>query len=245
MKKTALQIIEKAIADSKFPVGQQPSRAEIDSLQEALVNEFNRRYPSSAQKEYCIFQNACAPFNSFKDKADVYASFDDYDIIIELDTFRADQVAKKMFSRVVAYEKSTKRAPHLIYVALLYQGTSSMNLNECLKYFQSGEALVEMLNNGSSFIGYVIGSNIAPIYPVAIENYELDNYTNYLAKRHTEKSVSSYRSALSLVQHNLTGNIGINACIKNLIEESNGSISKNNKTYLRSYLHWRIDNGLN
>jgi hypothetical protein len=69
-----------------------------------------------------------------KDEADIYGTFnsegDEGAVIIELDKWRADQVAKKFVSRFAL----TLERP-LIYIALCYGGTPDMNKRECEKYF--------------------------------------------------------------------------------------------------------------
>ena len=69
-----------------------------------------------------------------RDEVDIYGTFSSEDgegaVIIELDKWRADQVAKKFVSRFAL----TLEQP-LIYIALCFGGTESMNKNECEKYF--------------------------------------------------------------------------------------------------------------
>ena len=65
---------------------------------------------------------------------DIYGNFSSENrqgaVIIELDKWRADQVAKKFVSRFAL----TLEQP-LIYIALCYGGTKYMNKDECNKYF--------------------------------------------------------------------------------------------------------------
>jgi hypothetical protein len=69
-----------------------------------------------------------------RDEVDIYGTFSSEDdegaVIIELDKWRADQVAKKFVSRFAL----TLERP-LIYMALCYGGTEKMNKRECEKYF--------------------------------------------------------------------------------------------------------------
>jgi hypothetical protein len=69
-----------------------------------------------------------------RDEVDIYGTFSSEDgegaVIIELDKWRADQVAKKFVSRFAL----TLERP-LIYTALCYGGTNNMNKMECEKYF--------------------------------------------------------------------------------------------------------------
>ena len=70
-----------------------------------------------------------------RDEVDVYGTFSSEDgegaVIIELDKWRADQIAKKFVSRFAL----TLERP-LIYMALCYGGTNNMDKRECEKYFR-------------------------------------------------------------------------------------------------------------
>jgi hypothetical protein len=65
-----------------------------------------------------------------RDEVDIYGTFSSEDIesavIIELDKWRADQVAKKFVSRFAL----TLEQP-IIYIALCYGGTENMTKSEC------------------------------------------------------------------------------------------------------------------
>ncbi len=69
-----------------------------------------------------------------RDEVDIYGSLssnnDEGAVIIELDKWRADQIAKKFVSRFAL----TLERP-LIYIALCYGGTKNINKSECEKYF--------------------------------------------------------------------------------------------------------------
>jgi hypothetical protein len=69
-----------------------------------------------------------------RDEVDIYGTFGSEDnegaVIIELDKWRADQIAKKFVSRFAL----TLESP-LIYIALCYGGTNNMDKIECKKYF--------------------------------------------------------------------------------------------------------------
>ena len=198
------------------------------------------------QKEFPIFQNSSNPdFVGIKDRADVYARFDDdYEVIIEIDATRADQLAKKLLSRY-CYHLDATPAKKLIYISLLYPGTDKMNVNECKKYFLYGETLMKTDAN-AAYIGYIIGQGVLTSclkLNAEEESLEIDNYTAYLHLNHIEKSVASYRTAVSKVQkywqeHHDTH---INDCIKALLAAETHS---NDRTYLQSYLNWRLESNL-
>jgi hypothetical protein len=86
-----------------------------------------------------------------KDRLDLFiqVSIDDskWVVIVEFDSARADQVAKKFVSRVAQVPNSS-----LIYIAFCYSGTKSMNLNEVNKYFVYMESISKSLNL-AGFVG--------------------------------------------------------------------------------------------
>jgi hypothetical protein len=75
-----------------------------------------------------------------QDAVDIYGTFSSENregaVIIELDKWRADQVAKKFVSRFAL----TLEQP-LIYIAFCYGGTEHMNKSECNKYFNYCESI--------------------------------------------------------------------------------------------------------
>lgn len=83
-----------------------------------------------------------------RDSIDIFGERDDCCIIIEIDKHRADQVAKKYISRTAVVDRKN------IYIAMCYPGTSSMNSNECKKYFNYCKIISLKLNN--LFAGYII-----------------------------------------------------------------------------------------
>ena len=121
-------------------------------LQDLLVKEFlDRLRPCEATYE-CKFDG------DYRDRCDVYVKTDEYQIILEIDAARADQVAKKMLSRYYYANKTAgKRAT--VYACLLYPGTEKMNLNECIKYMTMGQELLLAINPSNRFIGGLIKDN--------------------------------------------------------------------------------------
>ena len=95
--------------------------------------------------------------NSNKDSVDIYGKNDDAEIYIELDSWRADQVAKKMVSRFSNIIKSGSK--QVVYVAVCYPGTKHMNLEECKKYFGYGQNILSMIKDKSFFIGAFINKS--------------------------------------------------------------------------------------
>lgn len=68
-------------------------------------------------------------------------------VVIEFDSARADQVAKKFVSRIAQVPNE-----NLVYVAYCYPGTKSMNLSEVNKYFMYMKTISQGLNLGG-FVG--------------------------------------------------------------------------------------------
>lgn len=92
-----------------------------------------------------------------RDAIDIYGKdcISGYNVIIELDKPRADQVAKKMLSRIANYLNEP-----FIYFAICYPGTDCMNPNECVKYFGYGKEIVGKINPNAKLIGCIIDNNL-------------------------------------------------------------------------------------
>lgn len=87
----------------------------------------------------------------YNDSADIFGWDDKTQVIIELDTTRADQVAKKMLSRFYyCFDTPT------IYISLLYPGTKRMNVHECEKYFKYGKKILAGINKNTMFVGIIL-----------------------------------------------------------------------------------------
>lgn len=101
----------------------------------------------------------------YNDKIDILGTFERYKVIIEIDTSRADQVGKKIASRMAVYCDEP-----ILYIAICYPGTKRMNTNECIKYFNYGIRILRQFSNGSEFLGIIIEEqapqclNIKPVY---------------------------------------------------------------------------------
>lgn len=113
-----------------------------------LVSEikFKRKHQDvkTLQDEVCeLLAEQCAdydwmieyePSEATKDRIDIYGrpkTNSDYSVVIELDTHRADQVAKKFLSRLALLIDKK-----IIYLSLCYPGTKKMSIKECEKYFK-------------------------------------------------------------------------------------------------------------
>lgn len=94
--------------------------------------------------------------DKYKDAVDILGfdkSTDTY-IVIELDTTRADQVAKKFTSR-----HALMADKNILYVSICYPGTKKMSVNECAKYFEYCSEITQLLNSKDckkEYLGYFI-----------------------------------------------------------------------------------------
>lgn len=91
-------------------------------------------------------------FEGYRDSVDIYgcSNSDNCMIIIEIDAARADQIAKKIVSRF--YHLMQSDIQNVIYVALCYPGTDSMNLKECEKYLGFGRDILGKIYDKALFI---------------------------------------------------------------------------------------------
>lgn len=147
MQQKILKCISEALTNCSFTKGEITNTLK-SNFQRQLVKEINDSLGCQAEYEYSLDPN-----NERKDRCDVYASTDAYQIMIELDATRADQIAKKMLSRY--YYAHTMEKP-VIYVCLLYPGTASMNREECVKYMEMGKDVLLKMNHENHFIGAFI-----------------------------------------------------------------------------------------
>ncbi|WP_125869855.1 hypothetical protein [Williamwhitmania taraxaci] len=97
------------------------------------------------------------PSLTIKDSIDIFGLTDDnkFKIVIELDAHRADQVAKKFISRSALFIND-----NIIYLSICYPGTSKMNKNECIKYFDYcaiiSRALSDSSGNSKLYAGIIL-----------------------------------------------------------------------------------------
>ncbi len=151
-------------------------------------------------------------FKSSRDSADIwfYPYGEEYELIIEIDATRADQVAKKMLSRFCHSVTEVEKKP-LIYVALLYKGTASMNSEECKKYFQMGATVLRKLDERNILIGYIVGekeedddvfifqtSNLSIQYDESLV-YSRESYEQFLCDENVE-SIENYSMPLRKIE---------------------------------------------
>ena len=146
-----MNCISNAVNKMTEPIVGKTMLAQKRELQDLLKKEFEANLsPCSADVEHLLALEIEGDGN--RDKCDVYAATSKYQIIVELDATRADQVAKKMLSRYYYANKAVDGKP-TIYICLLYPGTESMNPAECVKYMDMGKEILLAMNPANRFIG--------------------------------------------------------------------------------------------
>ena len=144
-----LNCISSAAEKMNVPIGGKTTSEQKLNLQNLLAEEFKANLTlCSADIEHPL----SADEKGNRDRCDVYAETSKYQIIVELDATRADQVAKKMLSRYYYANKAVDGKP-TIYICLLYPGTESMNPAECVKYMDMGKEILLAMNPANRFIG--------------------------------------------------------------------------------------------
>ncbi len=116
-------------------------------LQNYLNNVWGPKWEIEYKKPHC-------PFN---DRVDIFykSPRSGYNWIIEIDASRADQVAKKAFSRFSLFGSSSKTTP-FFYVAIVYPGTDNMSINEVIKYSRYGHAIAKKMNKNNEWRTIII-----------------------------------------------------------------------------------------
>lgn len=137
---------------SKGPLVQSEKRRIIADFQHCLCHYLSDRI------KIATWQPEKVLHNTQRDACDITGVFQGehqaFHILIELDTIRADQVAKKFVSRLAL----TIGQP-VIYIAICYPGTDQMNRQECIKYFQYCADIINALSKKGAekaFIGYMV-----------------------------------------------------------------------------------------
>lgn len=121
---------------------QSEQKEKVQDLQHFIVKHLEKNHSSFKwQMEYKVSEN--------RDAIDIFGEKGQQILIIELDKWRADQVAKKLISRTALMIDRK-----VGFISLCYAGTERMNKNECLKYFRYGNIVSTELNN--YFAGMII-----------------------------------------------------------------------------------------
>ena len=101
----------------------------VKSLQEKLKNSLEQIEDITWQTEKNLLGNA-----------------QEYTIILEIDTHRADQIAKKFTSRLNYFLKQESGEKGMLYVIFIYPGTKKMSINEAKKYIRYCKSIGEELH---------------------------------------------------------------------------------------------------
>lgn len=144
-----IDCISNAVGNVSTPFISGATDAQKAELQELLKDEF-KEYLNAEKSE--IEYRLSIDFHGNRDRCDVYVETAEYQIIVEIDATRADQLAKKMLSRYY-YAHTKSRSKPTVYVCLLYPGTDSMSPNECIKYMAMGKEILLAINPANRFIG--------------------------------------------------------------------------------------------
>lgn len=158
----------------------------VSNFQNSLLSELKKRMPNLAWQKEFIKVGAAA-----NDRVDIYCDVKPFNWVIEIDTSRADQVGKKAFSRVALFGIN---AP-IFYVAIIYPGTSSMNLNEVIKYSRYGYDIVKALNVDSDFRTIIIDcehSCLRILHFVKNMKFTVDGIGNYSMNGAIQEATRQY-----------------------------------------------------
>jgi len=143
-----LQEIRKHLSHFKY---KKNTHNDITVLQIELTDYLNEKLRQFSWK------TEHKPLSTIKDSIDIFGLSDDskFKIVIELDAHRADQVAKKFISRSALFIND-----NVIYLSICYPGTTRMNKNECIKYFDYcaiiSKALSDISSNSKLYAGLIL-----------------------------------------------------------------------------------------
>jgi hypothetical protein len=116
-------------------LSQSEQRIKVEYLQDFITNLLKNKHSDFEWKtEYKVSEK--------RDSIDIYGKRNNEIIIIELDKWRADQVAKKLISRTALMIDKK-----IGFISLCYAGTDRMSKPECLKFFRYGNIIQSKLNN--------------------------------------------------------------------------------------------------
>lgn len=135
-------------------------KAGKNTEQRKIVMELQRNLLENLSAKFTNIEWVSEKKNSNnKDSIDLYGKLDSnqksINIIIEFDSSRADQIAKKFVSRVANLITES-----CIYIAFCYPGTENMSKPEAHKYFVNCHSIMTQLStkeNPKLFIGMSIG----------------------------------------------------------------------------------------
>lgn len=132
----------------KLPVKGSPQK-EQSTPTKILVDSLSRHLQK--MNDLYFFETEKRVDRDFRDSIDIFGGCQYGNIVIELDSNRADQVAKKFVSRSVLCGDA-----NFLYVSYCYGGTKVMEKseNEVMKYFRYCSALATRMGFGyAAFVG--------------------------------------------------------------------------------------------
>ena len=116
-------------------LSQSEQKIKVEYLQNYILDHLEKQHSDFKWKtEYQVSEK--------RDSIDIFGERDNEILIIELDKWRADQVAKKLISRTALMIDKK-----IGFISLCYAGTEKMSKNECLKFFRYGNIILSKLNN--------------------------------------------------------------------------------------------------
>ena len=159
----------------------------VSKFQDCLLQHLNVNTSIKWEKEYK------KPRYPYLDRVDIFGDTNAYNWIIEIDTSRADQVAKKAFSRFALFGAGKKAKP-FFYVAIVYPGTNSMNINEVIKYSRFGHEVAKKMNDNNEWRTIIIDCNNQCVKVISFNNikFSVNGTGSYSMNRAVEKAVKEF-----------------------------------------------------
>lgn len=161
----------------------------VKKFQIYLQNYLNNVLGPKWEIEY---KKTHSPFN---DRIDIFhkASKSGYNWIIEIDASRADQVAKKAFSRFALFGSGRNAIP-FFYVAIVYPGTDNMSINEVIKYSRYGHAIAKKMNDNNEWRTIIIDCKHDCVKVINFNNlrFMVNGVGVFRMGRAVEKAIKEY-----------------------------------------------------
>lgn len=135
------------------------------------------------------------PNSPYSDRVDIFfkSPKSGYNWIIEIDASRADQVAKKAFSRFAIFGTGSK-ARNFFYVAIVYPGTNNMNINEVIKYSRYGHDIAKQMHRDNEWRTIIIDCENQCVKVLNFNNVQfmVNGSGSFPMNRAVEKAIKEY-----------------------------------------------------
>ena len=117
---------------------------ESQSEQKTIVSGFQKIIFQALAKDIpdVKWELEYRPSELSRDSVDIFGETNSFVVAIELDKHRADQVAKKIVSRMAILPDT-----RVYFISLCYPGTKNMSKPETIKYFGYCSNLAKRMNN--------------------------------------------------------------------------------------------------